>query len=36
MNKQTVTLMALFVGWILTADIANAMGHYSKSRREIG
>ena len=24
MNKQIVTLMALFVGWILTADIANA------------
>ena len=24
MNKQTVTLIALFVGWILTADIANA------------
>ena len=24
MNKQTVALIALFVGWILTADIANA------------
>ena len=24
MNKQTVTLIGLFVGWILTADIANA------------
>ena len=24
MNKQTVALIALFPGWILTADIANA------------
>ena len=24
MNKQTVALIALFVGWILAADIANA------------
>ena len=24
MNKQTVALIALFAGWILTADIANA------------
>ena len=24
MNKQTVVLIALFAGWILTADIANA------------
>jgi hypothetical protein len=24
MNKQTVALIALFGGWILTADIANA------------
>src|SRR5438477_2183845 len=24
MNKQTVALIALFVGWILTAEIANA------------
>jgi hypothetical protein len=24
MNKQTVALITLFVGWILTADIANA------------
>src|SRR6516164_7897523 len=24
MNKQTVTLIALFMGWILTADVANA------------
>ena len=27
MNKQTVALIALFAGWILTAEIANATAY---------